>query len=113
MRLRTRVTLFFSLTALAASLGLAVVTYTDGSTQKFTLDFNDWWNNAPTNGGDILATLPRINSPGGGLVQNVSLYAMTVPLTAGKTVKYLTLPTVSDGAQSGRPAMHVFAVGLG
>jgi beta-glucosidase len=93
--------------------GTAVVTYTDGSTQKFTLDFNDWWNNAPTGGGDILATLPQVNTAGGSIVQNASLYAMTVPLTAGKTVKYLTLPTVSNGAHSGSPAMHVFAAGLG
>jgi beta-glucosidase-like glycosyl hydrolase len=93
--------------------GTAVVTYTDGSTQKFTLDLNDWWNNAPTAGGDILATLPQVNTAGGRIVQNASLYAMTIPLTAGKTVRYLTLPTISDGAQPGRPAMHVFATGIG
>jgi hypothetical protein len=93
--------------------GTAVITYTDGTTQKFTLDLNDWWNNNPTAGGDILATLPQVNTANGSIVQNASLYAMTVPLTAGKTVRYLTLPAISNGAHSGQPAMHVFAVGLG
>jgi beta-glucosidase-like glycosyl hydrolase len=93
--------------------GTAVITYTDGTTQKFTLDLNDWWNNNPTAGGDILATLPQVNTATGSIVQNAGLYAMTVPLTAGKTVRYLTLPAISDGAHSGRPAMHIFAAGIG
>ena len=93
--------------------GTAVVTYTDGSTQRFTLEFNDWWNNNPTGGGDILATLPQVNTPNGSIVQNASVYAMSVPLTAGKTVEYLTLPAISDGAHPGSPAMHVFAAAVG
>jgi hypothetical protein len=93
--------------------GTAVITYTDGSTQRFTLDFNDWWNDSPSGGGDILATLPQVNTAGGSIVQNAGVYALTVPLTAGKTVKYLTLPAISDGAHPGQPAMHVFAVGVG
>jgi hypothetical protein len=95
------------------SSGTAVVIYSDGSTSKFTLDFNDWWNNNPTGGGDILATMPQVNTPNGSIVQNVSLYAMTVPLTPGKTAKYVTLPAISDGAHSGSPAMHVFAAAIG
>ncbi|MFI6073628.1 glycoside hydrolase family 3 C-terminal domain-containing protein [Actinoplanes sp. NPDC051343] len=93
--------------------GTAVITYTDGSTQKFTLDLNDWWNNNPTAGGDILATLLQVNTANGSIVQNASIYAMTVPLTTGKTVRYLTLPAISDGAHSGRSALHVFAVRVG
>ena len=93
--------------------GTAVVTYTDGSTQKFTLDFNDWWNNNPTGGGDTVVTMPQVNTPSGSIVQNVSLYALTVPLTGGKTVRYLTLPAISAGAHSGSPAMHVFAAAIG
>ena len=93
--------------------GTAVVTYTDGSTQRFTLDLNDWWNNNPTGGGDILATLPQVNTANGSIVQTASLYALTVPLTAGKTVRYLTLPVISNGAHSGQTAMHVFAAGIG
>jgi beta-glucosidase len=93
--------------------GIATITYTDGTTQKFTLDLNDWWNNSPTAGGDILATLPQVNTASGSIVQNASLYAMTVPLTPGKTFRYLTLPAISDGAHSGQPAMHVFAAAIG
>jgi beta-glucosidase len=93
--------------------GTAVVTYTDGSTQPFTLAFNDWWNNAPTGGGDILTTVPYLNSADGTVVNPVSVYSASVPLTAGKTVKYLTLPAISHGAHSGQPAMHVFATAIG
>jgi beta-glucosidase-like glycosyl hydrolase len=93
--------------------GTAVITYTDGSKQEFTLDLNDWWNNGPTAGGDILATLPQVNTAGGSIVQNASVYALTVPLTAGKKVRSLTLPMISDGAHSGQTAMHVFAAGIG
>jgi beta-glucosidase len=93
--------------------GTAVITYTDGSTQPFTLAFNDWWNNAPTGGGDILTTVPYLNGANGPIVNPVSLYSASVPLTAGKTVKYLTLPSIRHGAHSGQPAMHIFTTAIG
>jgi len=66
--------------------GTGTVIYTDGTTEPFTLTFPDWWAN----------TTP----PG-------------VPLQAGKTVKYVTLPDVSEGATQGQTAMHIFAIGIG
>jgi beta-glucosidase len=93
--------------------GTAVITYTDGSTQPFTLSFNDWWNNAPTGGGDILTTVPYLNGGNGPVTNRVSLYSASVPLATGKTVRYLTLPSISHGAHSGQPAMHVFATAIG
>ncbi|MDI2129501.1 NEW3 domain-containing protein [Yinghuangia seranimata] len=87
--------------------GTGVVTYTDGSTQNFTLAVSDWWDNSAAAGADILATLPHRNASQGGVTDHpVSIYASTVPLQAGKTVAYLTLP--ASGGQT-----HIFATAVG
>ncbi|MFJ1707663.1 NEW3 domain-containing protein [Kitasatospora sp. NPDC088346] len=87
--------------------GSGTVTYTDGTTQAFTLAVSDWWDNSPAAGADILATLPRRNAGHGGVTDHpVSIYCSTVPLQAGKTVAYLTLPTTGDQT-------HVFATAIG
>ncbi|WP_410670246.1 glycoside hydrolase family 3 C-terminal domain-containing protein [Amycolatopsis sp. cmx-4-68] len=92
--------------------GTATVTYTDGTTESHSVSFADWWANAAT-GGDILTTLPYLNNSNGRLDQPVSLYYAPIPLQPGKTVRYLTLPDVSDGAPMGTAAMHVFTVAIG
>ncbi len=93
--------------------GTATITYTDGSSQSFPLSYADWWANAATAGDDILTSVPYINQPTGRQNQRVSIYYASLPLAAGKTPQYLTLPNVSQGAVSGATAMHVFAVALG
>ncbi|MEV5750456.1 glycoside hydrolase family 3 C-terminal domain-containing protein [Actinoallomurus sp. NPDC052308] len=86
--------------------GSGLITYTDGTTQPFSIAFPDWWSS----GGDTVATLPYINSKNSGKVnQTVHLYMSTVKLQAGKKVQFITLPNVSTGG-SGANAMHVFAV---
>ena len=92
--------------------GTATVTYTDGTTQSYTVTFADWWANAAT-GGDILTSVPYLNNAGGKENQQVSVYYAGIPLQQGKTVRYLTLPDVSDGATSGTTAMHIFAIAIG
>jgi hypothetical protein len=92
--------------------GTATVTYTDGTTESHSVSFADWWANAAT-GGDILTTLPYLNNSNGRLDQRVSLYYAPIPLQPGKTVKYVTLPDVSDGAQMGTAAMHIFTMAIG
>jgi hypothetical protein len=89
-----------------------VITYSDGTTQQFSLAYNDWWSNAPASGGDILATLPYLNNANGALHNHVSLYADTVALILGKTNKYLTLPDIG-AAQINQTAMHIFAIAVG
>jgi beta-glucosidase-like glycosyl hydrolase len=96
-----------------SSSGTGAITYTDGSTQAFTLTFADWWSNAAESGGDILASVPYINTPSGKQNQEVSLYYASVPLASGKTVAYVTLPNVSQGAAQGSVAMHIFAIAAG
>jgi hypothetical protein len=41
------------------------LTYTDGSTQPFTLSLADWWANAAADGDGIEATMPYINNQNG------------------------------------------------
>jgi beta-glucosidase-like glycosyl hydrolase len=96
-----------------AASGTGTITYTDGSTQQFDVTFPDWWSNTAPAGGDILTTLPYINTPTGKQNQHVSVYYIGVPLQAGKTVKYVTLPDVSQGAAQGQTVMHIFAMGIG
>jgi hypothetical protein len=95
-----------------AASGTAVITYSDGTTQPFSLAFNDWWTNAPAPGDDMLATLPYLNNANGALHNQVSLYAATVALIPGKSVAYLTLPNVG-AALINETAMHIFAVSVG
>jgi hypothetical protein len=84
-----------------------------GTTQSFSLALADWWANLAVPGTDILATMPYINGASGKITQKVSLYCATLPLEAGKTVAYVTLPDVSTGVVDGVNAMHIFAVTAG
>ena len=92
--------------------GTATITYTDGTTQAFSLAFADWWANSAATGSDILTTVPYINTSTGRMDQSVSVYSASVALQAGKTVRYLTLPDVNHGATSGL-MMHIFAITIG
>ncbi len=89
-----------------------MITYSDGTTQPFSLAFSDWWSNSAASGGDVLVTLPYLNNASGALHNQVSLYTDTVSLIPGKTIKYLTLPDVG-AALINQTAMHVFAVAVG
>jgi hypothetical protein len=93
--------------------GTGTIKYADGSTQRFTVSFPDWWSNASPPNGDILATLPYLNTANGKDSQADSIYYVGVPLTPGKAVRSVTLPKVSRGAAQGSPAMHIFALSIG
>ena len=93
--------------------GTGTITYADGSIQRFTVSFPDWWSNASPPNGDILVTLPYVNTPDGKLAQAGSVYYVGVPLAAGEAIRSVTLPAVSRSAVQGSPAMHIFALGIG
>ncbi|WP_333739234.1 glycoside hydrolase family 3 C-terminal domain-containing protein [Streptomyces sp. IBSBF 2806] len=95
--------------------GTGLITYTDGTSQPYTLSFADWWSTSPADGTDVVATTDyiNINSGSGRVQQKVNVYGATVPLQAGKTVAYLTLPNVGSDAVSGQVAMHIFATAIG
>ena len=88
--------------------GQVTVTYTDGSTSTGTLTLPDWYADAAVTGSQLVATAPHWNIPAGSTLDpnhKVSVYLTTVPLTAGKTVAYVTLPSDSN--------MHIFATAFG
>jgi Protein kinase domain len=93
--------------------GTGTIRYADGSTQHFTISFPDWWSNTPPPNGDVLTTLPYLNTPGGQEDQADSIYYIAVPLAPGKTVRTITLPKFSPTAAQGSPAMHIFALSIG
>jgi len=69
---------------LGRGAGSGTVTYTDGTTQSFTLSLADWWANAAAPGGDILATVPYMNTSNGQTDQKISVYAVLPSRAAGQ-----------------------------
>lgn len=78
------------------------LTYTDGTTQQFSLTLTDWFSQTPAAGDQLVATTPYLNRTNGKPIVPVSLFSTTVPLASGKTVASVTLPSNSN--------MHVFSV---
>jgi len=101
---------FLGASAFGAASGTGTITYTDGSTQTFSLTMTDWYNNAPVAGDQVADTASYWN---GQAAHPVSIYFSSVPLAAGKTVASVTLPTVSATVGSNITAMHIFAMAVG
>ncbi len=100
--------------AFGTATGTGTITYTDGSTQSFSLSMADWYNNAAVAGDQIATTISSWNSSTSSQVQHpVSVYFASVPLQPGKTVAPVALPTVSSGVGNGVTAMHLFAIATG
>ena len=92
------------------SSGTATITYTDGSTQAFTLGFDDWTLNGGTTTnlsfGDAISYTSAYRNNAGGK-ENVTTYIFysSVNVQAGKTIQSVTLPSnVNQGA------LHVFTI---
>jgi putative alpha-1,2-mannosidase len=95
-----------------ATSGPVTVTYTDGTTSTSTLSFSDWAGTA-AQGENTVASIPYRNSDTGtSQTLTISVYEMSLPLNAGKTVASVTLPYVGDSVD-GVGAMHIFAIGQG
>ncbi|MEU4245593.1 glycoside hydrolase family 3 C-terminal domain-containing protein [Actinoplanes sp. NPDC026619] len=93
--------------------GPATVTYTDGTTQTSTITFTDWYANSPPAAGAIVTSLAYHNTATGPRVRKVSLYYTSIALDPAKTVRYLTLPDISQGATAAQTAMHLFTTAVG
>ncbi|RZS80038.1 beta-glucosidase [Motilibacter rhizosphaerae] len=91
--------------------GTLRITYTDGTTQDATLSYNDWWGATPAAGTDVLVATPYHLLNGVKQNQKVGIYDAQIPLQAGKTLAYLTLPKFSAPGTPGL-AMHVWTLGL-
>jgi beta-glucosidase len=100
-------------TSYGTASGTATVTYSDGSTQSFTLTLTDWWSGTPAPGTDVAGTFGYLNTPQGRRTQTVHLYAVSIVLRPGLVPRHLTLPDIGASAVAGQPAMHIFAVTTG
>jgi hypothetical protein len=91
-----------------AQSGTATITYTDGTTQAFTLAFSDWTLNGggatPIAGNSIAITTAYRNTPTGREAVKTNVFYMSVSVQAGKTAQSVILPSVAG--------LHVFAVAV-
>ncbi|MCU1655861.1 MAG: Beta-glucosidase [Pseudonocardiales bacterium] len=88
--------------------GTITVTYTDGTTSQAPLTFADWYSNTAAAGSTLVVTAPYWNRPAGSTqpaIHPVSVYAANLPITSGKQLSYLTLPSNSR--------LHIFATAVG
>lgn len=90
-----------------AASGSGTLTYSDGSTQNYTMGTPDWITGATDT---VAVTLPHWNQTGGQATATAKFYVESVPLAAGKTLASLTLPTLVS-APAGNE-LHVFALGV-
>jgi phage tail protein X len=91
--------------------GSGTITYTDGSTQSFTIEYQNWITATPVNADTLVATTSYFNRTTSGAARTPSLFAAAVPLPAGKTIASVTLPDVSSTTVStSTVSMHIFAI---
>ncbi|HWG24219.1 NEW3 domain-containing protein [Actinospica sp.] len=89
--------------------GSGMITYTDGTTQTFTVNVPDWYGTAPAGSNAVIVAAYR-NRPGNTQDHTaVNVFEQSVPLTAGKQVATVTLPDIGSGSTG----LHVFALGIG
>ncbi|MFB7343932.1 FG-GAP-like repeat-containing protein [Streptomyces hydrogenans] len=85
-----------------AVTGSGTVHYSDGSTSTYTLEgVGDWEAGNATAAAVVLDRSARGTTP-------VKLFAVTVPVTAGRTVSSVTLPAAPAGGER----LHVFSVAV-
>ena len=90
--------------------GTGTISYTDGSTQSYTLTAPDWWSTSPPNGGAVAVNSAYQNRQGNTTFAHTGdIFSETVSLTSGKTVASVTLPP-GGALVSGTAALHVFAI---
>ena len=102
----------------ADETGAGLIQYTDGTLQPYTLTLDNWFNNPDSASNVTLATAAYINDSTGsgnnGVIgqrnHKARVFAVSIPLQAGKTVASVILPTVAT--LPGVYPMHVFALGL-
>lgn len=92
-----------------ATGGSGTIDYADGSHRGYSLTAPDWFS-GPS---DAMAVrVPRRNTPAGPTALDVKLYAVSVPLDAGKRLASVTLPAAAPGDAAPTPELHVFSLGL-
>jgi beta-glucosidase-like glycosyl hydrolase len=103
---------FLGTSAWGPITGSGTITYTDGSTQPYTIGFGDWANGTPPTGGDVAIRAPYGNQPGNQTSWQATIDYFPVQLNPAKTVQSITLPPGNPQPSGGIPSMHVFAVSI-
>jgi hypothetical protein len=103
---------FLGTSAWGASSGSGTITYTDGSTQPFTIAFGDWANGTPPAGGDVAIRAAYGNLPGNRTPWQATVDYFPVTLDPSKTVASVTMPQGNPQPQGGIPSLHVFAMSI-
>lgn len=72
--------------------------YTDGSTSVVTREFSDWANDSSNPGEYVVRTMSYRNYSQNNGLQTLTMYAYgySLPITPGKTLQSVTLPTNTD-----------------
>jgi len=78
--------------------GTFTFNYTDGSTSQWTQQFSDWASHSSNTGEYVVETMPYRNYSQNNGFQSVTmyLYGYSMPVTTGKTLESVTLPSDSD-----------------
>jgi beta-galactosidase GanA len=95
--------------------GTGTIYYTDGTSQSFTLSVGNFWYASGQNGNPSntqVAAVNYANYPSGSSGHTVYVFEQSVPLTAGKTVAAVTLPSLGSVAGY-NAALHIFAMSIG
>jgi hypothetical protein len=92
--------------------GTGTITYTDGTTQQFTLSVPDWYQGPPRGSDPAISMSYRNRSGNTQLAHGITVFLVIVPLQAGKTPQSVTLPGGSGTPVSGSPAIHVFGIAV-
>ena len=101
---------FLASASYGPATGTGTITYTDGSTQSYTLTVPDWWSTTAPSGGAVAVNSAYQNRQGNTTyAQTGDIFSIPITLTAGKTLASVTLPAGGPLA-AGTSAIHVFAM---
>jgi hypothetical protein len=91
--------------------GSGQITYTDGTTQTYTLSSADWLDADPT---AVVVAAYQNRAGAERYDRRASVFGATVTLSAGKTVASVRLPAVGTvPAREGTTTLHIFAARIG
>jgi len=90
--------------------GSGTITYTDGSTQSYTLTVPDWWSTTAPSGGAVAVNSAYQNRQGNTtFAQSGDIFSVPITLASGKMIASVTLPP-GGALAAGTAAIHVFAM---
>jgi beta-galactosidase GanA len=99
----------------SAETGQGTIYYTDGSTSTFTMNVGNFWYASGQSGNPTtvqVAAVNYANYPTGSSGHTIYMFEDSVPITAGKTVEAVQLPSLGD-VSGYNAALHVFALSVG